>query len=327
MKIGNIDIDNNVFLAPMAGVTDSSYRKICRENKAGLLYTEMVSSKGLYYGDKKTEEIMKIDELEKPIAIQIFGSDSEIIKKVIDKHLNNRKEFVIIDINMGCPAPKIVKNGDGSALMKTPEKIYEIVKSAKSVSDKPITVKIRKGWDEKNLNAVEVAKIIEEAGADAITIHGRTREEFYTGIADWEIIKKIKNQLTIPVIGNGDIFTPEDIKKMIEDTNCDAVMIGRGAKGNPWIFSMAFDYLNKGNYEHPTPLQKIDMCLKHLEYITKDKPERVGSMEIRKHIAWYLKGIRNSSIVKDKINRAENKEKLKMIISQFREEWLKNLDK
>lgn len=322
MKIGNLEIDNNIFLAPMAGVTDSSYRKICRKKNAGLLYTEMVSSKGLYYGDKKTEQIMKTDDIERPIALQIFGSDSEIIKRVIYDQLNKRDEFVIIDINMGCPAPKIVKNGDGSALMKSPELVSEIVKAAKSVSEKPLTVKIRKGWDDSSINAVEIAKRIEEAGADALTIHGRTRAEFYTGTADWDIIKKVKGSVNIPVIGNGDIFSPEDIKKMMDYTGCDAVMIGRGAKGNPWIFSMGYDYLKSGVYVPPTPMEKIDMCLEHLEYLTADKAERIGSMEIRKHIAWYLKGLRGSSEVRDMVNRAPDKESLRDIILTYRENWI-----
>ncbi|MDO5707784.1 MAG: tRNA dihydrouridine synthase DusB [Andreesenia angusta] len=322
MKIGKLEIDNNIFLAPMAGVTDSSYRKICRKKNAGLLYTEMVSAKGLYYGDMRTEEIMKVDKDEQPIALQIFGSDSEIIKSVIYDKLNNRDEFALIDINMGCPAPKIVKNGDGSALMKNPELIREIVKAAKSVSIKPITVKIRKGWDDNLLNALEIAKIIEESGADAITIHGRTREEFYTGLADWDIIKAIKENLEIPVIGNGDIFAPEDIKSMIEYTKCDAVMIGRGAKGNPWIFDMGWNYLKNGLYTMPTAIEKIDMCLEHLDYLTKDKKERIGSMEIRKHIAWYLKGLRSSSEIRDRINRATDRKSIREILLNYKDTYL-----
>ena len=321
MKIGNLNIENNIFLAPMAGVTDSSYRKICRKNNAGLIYTEMVSTKGMYYNDVRTEEIMRVEEEEKPVALQIFGSDPEIIKSVIENKINYRDEYKIVDINMGCPAPKIVKNGDGSALMKNPKLIGEIVRAAKSVSVKPLTVKIRKGWNEDLLNALEVAKVIEDAGADAITVHGRTREEYYSGKADWNIIKSIKSELSIPVIGNGDIFRPEDIKKMIDYTSCDGVMIGRGAKGNPWIFKMGWEYLNTGKYTEPTPIDRIDMCLEHLEFLTNDKKERIGSMEIRKHIAWYLKGLRGSSEVRDRVNRADSKNKIKEIILSYREEW------
>lgn len=321
MKIGNLDIENKIFLAPMAGVTDLPYRIICREKRAGLMYTEMVSAKGLFYGDKRTEEIMKVLPQESPVALQIFGSEPEIIKSVIEEKLTHRKEYVLIDINMGCPAPKIVKNGDGSALMKNPKLIGQIVKAAKSVSTKPLTVKIRKGWDDGSVNAVEVAKIIEASGADAITIHGRTREEFYSGTADWDIIRDVKAGVRIPVIGNGDIFKPEDIKKMMEYTNCDAVMIGRGAKGNPWIFDMGVQYLETGKYDKPTPLEKIDMCLTHLDLLTENKRERIASMEIRKHVAWYLKGLNGSSEVRDMINRAESKDKLREIILDYRSNW------
>ncbi len=322
MKIGNFQTDTNIFLAPMAGVTDSSYRKICRRKNAGLIYTEMVSAKGLYYNDLKTEEIMKVDEEEKPVALQIFGSEPEIIKNVIYNKLNDRKEYEIIDINMGCPAPKIVKNGDGSALMKNPKLIGEIVRAAKSVSIKPVTVKIRKGWDGSLLNALEVAKIIEDAGADAITIHGRTREEYYTGTADWTVIKDIKAAVDIPVIGNGDIFKPEDIKKMMEYTKCDAVMIGRGAKGNPWIFDMGYNYISTGKYTEPGAVDRVDMCLEHLELLTRDKSEKIGSMEIRKHAAWYLKGLHGSSEIRDRINRAQSKDELRDIILKYREQWI-----
>ena len=234
MKIGNFTTENNVFLAPMAGVTDLPFRKICRKYGAGLVYSEMISAKGLHYNDKKTAELMRIDDDERPCAIQIFGSDADIMSEVIPKVMEFNPD--IIDINMGCPTPKIVNNGDGSALLKTPEKIGEIVRKVSDASPVPVTVKIRKGWDDDCINAVEVAKIIEQNGGDAITVHGRTREEFYSGNADWDIIRDVKKAVSIPVIGNGDIKTPQDAKRMIEHTGCDAVIIGRGAEGNPFLF-------------------------------------------------------------------------------------------
>jgi len=311
MRIGNVMISNNVFLAPMAGVTDLAFRLICKEQGAGLIYTEMVSSKGLYYGDKKTEELMIIDEYERPVALQIFGSDPEIMGKVTAEKLNHRKDIDIIDINMGCPTPKIVKNGDGSALMKNPLLIGEVTKAVVKASNKPVTVKIRTGWDDNSINAVEIAKIIEDAGASALAIHGRTREQFYSGKANWDIIRQVKENISIPVIGNGDIFEPEDGKKMIDDTGCDAIMIGRGSRGNPWIFSRTVALLNKGE-EIPIPKdqERIKICIKHFELLCKLKGERIAVPEMRKHVAWYTKGMRNSSEMRNKINNITQKEEL-----------------
>lgn len=320
MKIGNIDIKNRVFLAPMAGVTDVVFRVICKEMGAGLVYTEMVSAKGLYYKDKKTEDLMRIDEKERPVALQIFGSDVEVMKKVTYEYLNKRDDIDIIDINMGCPTPKIVKNGDGSALMKKPKLIGSIVRELVDVSNKPITVKIRAGWDDSNINAVEVAKIIEENGASAITVHGRTREQFYTGKADWNIIKQVKENTSIPIIGNGDICEPEDAVNMIEETGCDAVMIGRGSRGNPWLFKRVIALLEKGEHiPPPTAVERIDMCIKHLEEVCKLKGERIGVREMRKHIAWYTKGIKGSAELRNRANLISDKDHMEKILLEYKE--------
>ena len=236
MKIGNIELENNVFLAPMAGVSDLAYRIICKEYGAGLVFSEMVSAKAMYYKDEKTNFLTLIDEKERPVALQIFGSEPEIMSYVVDKYLNPRDEIDIIDINMGCPAPKIIKNGDGCSLMRNPKLAGDILKSVVKVASKPVTVKFRMGWDKESINGLEIAKIAEDSGVSAITIHGRTRDMFYSGEADWEFIKKVKETVSIPVIGNGDIFNPDDGIRMLKDTNCDAIAIGRGAMGNPWIF-------------------------------------------------------------------------------------------
>ena len=321
MNFAGVELKNNVFLAPMAGVTDLAFRLICKEMDAGLLYTEMVSTKALFYGDKKTDMIMEIKEQEKPVALQIFGSDPRIMARVTDENLNNKDDFKFIDINMGCPAPKIVKNGDGSALMKQPSLVREIVREVVNASNKPVTVKIRKGWDDNNQNAVQIAKIIESAGASAITIHGRTREEYYSGLADWEMIKNVKKSVNIPVVGNGDIFEPEDALKMIEKTNCDAVMIGRGARGNPWIFKRTAHLLETGELlPPPTDIDKIDMSLRHLDLLFKLKPERMAIREMRKHIAWYIKGIKGSAEMRDKINRVDLRSELEETLFKYRDE-------
>lgn len=318
MKIANLELENNIFLAPMAGVTDRSFRVICKQMGVGLLFTEMVSINGLYYDDDKTEELMTIDRDERPTALQIFGADPAVFKKVIEEKLNRNDNFEILDINMGCPAPKIVKNGYGSALMKDLKRVSEIVKTAVRASDKPVTIKIRKGWDDDSINAVEVARAIEAEGASALTIHGRTREEFYSGVADWDIIREVKQSVSIPVIGNGDIFKPEDISKMIEYTGCDGVMIGRGARGNPWIFKMGNELLASGNYREPLPDEKIDMSVKHFELLIENKGEVLATREIRKHVAWYLKGLRGSAEIKDKINKTRSKEDIYDILCNYR---------
>lgn len=320
MKIGNIEFKNKLFLAPMAGVTDISFRNICQRMGVGMLYTEMVSVKGLYYGDKKTNELMKVGDRDTPTALQIFGSEADIFREIIENQLNENKNFDILDINMGCPAPKIVKNGYGSALMKEPDKVREIVRSAVRASNRPVSVKIRKGWDDSLINAVEIAKIIESEGASALTIHGRTREEFYSGRADWDIIRAVKESVKIPVIGNGDIFKPEDISAMIEHTGCDGIMIGRGARGNPWIFKMGSEYLESGAYSEPTGQEKIEKSLEHLNNLIDYKGEHLAIKEIRKHMAWYLKGLRGSTAVKDKVNKASSRSEIEHIIEEYRAE-------
>lgn len=318
MKIGKIELKNNIFLAPMAGITDMAFRLLCKEQGAGLLYTEMVSCKGLYYKDKKTDKLLEINDTERPVAAQIFGSDSEIMKETVHKILNDKDDIDIIDINMGCPAPKIVKNGDGSALLKKPELIEKIVKEVVNVSNKPVTVKIRKGWDDNSINAVEVAKIVENSGANAITVHGRTREQFYSGVADWDIIKEVKKNVGIPVIGNGDIFTAQDGKNMFDYTGCDGIMIGRGARGNPWLFKDILDYIYDNKL--PTPHsdeEKIEMCIRHLELLTKIKREDIAVKEMRKHAGWYIKGMKNSTLVRGNINKMNTKEEFISLLREY----------
>lgn len=299
MKIGNITIENNVFLAPMAGITDKPYRTICREFGAGMVYSEMISAKGLHYNDKKTASLMNV-EGESPCAVQIFGSEPEIMAEAVPKVMEFKPD--IIDINMGCPAPKIVGNGDGSALMKTPELMGRIMRAVSDVSPVPVTAKIRKGWEEDN--SLECAKILEENGAAAVAVHGRTRREFYSGKADWDVIKKIKDRLAIPVIGNGDIFKAEDALNMFEYTSCDAVMVARGAQGNPWLFSQIHELLNTGEVKTiPSPCEKLTTALKHIDMLIEDKGEQRGIKEARKHIAWYIKGLKGASAIKTEIFR------------------------
>jgi len=318
MQIGSVTIDNRVFLAPMAGVTDMPFRVLCKEQGAGLVYTEMVSAKGMHYNSERTYRIAKINPEEKPCAIQIFGSDPGIMAEIAAE-LNN-SEADIIDINMGCPTPKITKNGEGSALMKTPDLAGKIVKSVVNATSKPVTVKIRMGWDEENINAVEIGNIAEENGARAVTIHGRTRQQFYSGKADWSIIKKLKQALSIPVIGNGDIFSPEDAARMFNETGCDAVMIGRGARGNPWIFKRTLHFLNTGVLlPEPSFEEKIKTTIRHMEMLIDSTDERFGVLEMRKHIAWYLKGMRNSSYVKDRIFKLTNKDDITAVLNDYAE--------
>lgn len=320
LKIGNIQLKENVVLAPMAGVTDITYRTICKEMGADLVYTEMVSAKGLYYNDIKTKRLMKINESERPVSLQIFGSEPEIMAYVVENYINERKDIDIIDVNMGCPTPKIVKNGDGSALMKNPKLAGEIINKIKRVSNKPITAKIRSGWDAKSINAVEFAETLEFNGVDLIAVHGRTREQFYTGKADYNIIKEVKEKVKVPVIGNGDIFTPEDAVKMIKDTNCDGVMVGRGILGNPWLIKNIIKIFNNDyDFYIPTATDKIDIIKKHAEMLINELDEKIAILEMRKFAAWYMKGMKGSSEARNKINKISKVTDLNDVLNDYSE--------
>ncbi len=314
LKIGNTEIKNNIFLAPMAGVTDIAFRSICKSFGVGMLYTEMASSKAVHYGSEKTENIYEILEEERPIGIQIFGHEPDIMAETAAR-LSEVAD--IIDINMGCPAPKIVKNGEGSALMKDLKLAENIICSVVKASKVPVTVKFRKGWDDSSINAVELAKISEASGAKLVTVHGRTREQMYSGVADLDIIKSVKSAVKIPVVGNGDIFDAISAKRMFEETGCDGIMIARGAQGNPWIFNEIISYLKEGKIPNkPTVDEKINLILNHLDLAVKYKGEYVAVREMRKHISWYLKGIPGSSRIKEAINQAQNLENVKEILNK-----------
>ena len=321
MKIGNLNLDNRVFLSPMAGVTDLPFRLICKEQDCGMLYTEMVNAKALCYDDQNTKKMLKIEDAEHPLAIQIFGSDPEYMggaAKILNSYPNE-----ILDINMGCPAPKVVKNGDGSALLKNPELAGKVLRAVVDNSEKPVTLKIRKGWDDTCINAVEIAKIAEDSGISAIAIHGRTREQYYSGKADWDIIREVKENVSIPVIGNGDVFEVEDAINMLNKTNCDAIMIGRGAQGNPWIFKRINHYMQTGEIlPEPTLEEKINTAKKHLKLAVEEHGEYVAVREMRKHIAWYLKGLRNSARVRDEINKIESYEEVVNKLESYMQDCL-----
>lgn len=316
IKIGNVKLENNVILAPMAGITDLSYRKICKKyGNPGLVCTEMISSKGLYYNDKKTEKLLNIQGEKRPISIQIFGDDPKVMAEAAKKV----SEYAdIIDINMGCPAPKVVKNNEGSKLLLNKELVYQIVHEVKSNIEKPLTVKIRTGWNKESIVAPEIAKVIEEAGADAIAVHGRTREDFYSGKVDLETIKRVKEMVKIPVVGNGDIRTAEDAIKMFEYTKVDGIMIGRGALGEPWKIKEIINKLEgKTELNQITQQEKLEIIKEHYNLALEEKGEYVGIREMRKHLCWYLKNMKNSSQIRQKINTEENKDIVIKVLEEY----------
>lgn len=317
-NIGNIKIKNNLVLAPMAGISNPTYIKICESMGAGFAITELISAEAIVRGNKKTLDMLEgIDKIKIPVAIQIFGSNSTTMKEAA-KILVNDYHAKIIDINMGCPVPKVaIKSQAGSALLKDVNKIKEIVREVVNAIDVPVTVKIRSGWDNNHINAIEVAKVIEESGASAITIHARTRSQGYSGNADWKIIKDVVNAVNIPVIGNGDIYTPEDAKKMLDETSCTAVMIGRGALGNPWIFKNTLSYLQNGIYSEVTISDKINMMKYHYEELLKVKNEKVANLEMRTILLYYLKGMPNTKELKSKIITSSNYNEIKDILNNY----------
>lgn len=321
LKIGNIELNNNVFLAPMAGVCNSAFRRIIKEMGCSLVFAEMVSDKGLIYNSKKTCDMLYFNECERPIAQQIFGSDKDTFVEAAKKVYDIMKPD-IIDINMGCPVPKVaIKSQAGAALLKNPEKIREIVSAVVEAVPIPVTVKIRSGWDSNSINAVLVAKICEEAGASAITVHGRTRSQGYSGTVNLDIIKEVKEAVSIPVIGNGDIRDIESAKKMFSYTGCDAIMIGRGVLGNPWLIREIISYFDTGNViSKPSYEDRINMCFRHLDYLMEIKSERVAVLEMRSHVLWYLKGMPNAQSVKNAIFKVENSEEMKKILNSYLKE-------
>lgn len=316
LQIGTVTLDNNIILAPMAGVTDLPFRLLCKEQGCGLVCMEMVSAKAIQYNNKNTKALLEIDAAERPVSLQLFGSDPDIMGRIAAQieHL----PFDILDINMGCPVPKVVNNGEGSALMKQPDLVKKIVSGVVKAVRKPVTVKIRKGFDETCINAVEIAKIIEDCGAAALAVHGRTRAQYYSGEADWDIIRQVKEAVAIPVIGNGDITSPESARQMLEGTNCDGVMIGRAARGNPWLFARVNYFLETGK-ELPKPTREEikKMILRHAALLLKCKGEYTGMREMRKHVAWYTAGMPHSAKMRQACNEIEDMEGLEKLLGIF----------
>ena len=315
LKIGTVELENPYILAPMAGVTDLPFRLLCKEQGAGLLCMEMVSAKAIQYNNKNTKALLEIHPEELPVSLQLFGSDPDVISEIAKRI--EELPFSILDINMGCPVPKIVKNGEGSALMKNPKLVYEIVRKTARAIQKPVTVKIRKGFDDTCINAVEIAKIIEDAGGKAVAVHGRTREQYYSGKADWDIIRQVKEAVSIPVIGNGDVVSGERAIAIQKETGCDGVMIGRGAQGNPWIFSELLEYEQTGKMPQRPSVEAIrKMMLRHAQLQMQYKGEYLGIREMRKHVSWYTSGLPNSAKLRDEINRVDNYEELEKLLEE-----------
>ncbi len=316
LKIGDVSLKNNLILAPMAGVTDLPFRLLCKEQGAGLLCMEMVSAKAIYFNNKNTEELLNIDDREPPVSLQLFGSDPDIISEMAKK-IEDRP-FSILDINMGCPVPKVAGNGEGSALMKNPKLVEEIVSKTAKAIKKPVTVKIRKGFDDAHVNAVEIARIAESAGAAAVAVHGRTREQYYSGKADWDIIRQVKEAVKIPVIGNGDVTSPESARQLLETTGCDGIMIGRGAQGNPWIFRQILHWMETGEEEPKPDLEEVKaMILRHARMLVDYKGAYTGIREMRKHVAWYTAGYPNSAKLRARVNEIESLEALEDLIQRL----------
>ena len=314
LQIGNVKLENNLILAPMAGVTDLPFRVLCREEGCGLLYTEMVSAKAILYKNKNTKELLEVDPSERPIAVQLFGSDPQILGAMA--HQIEDGPYDLIDLNMGCPVPKVAGNGEGSALMKNPKLVEEILSTMVRSVKKPVTVKFRKGFDDEHVNAVEIAKIAESCGVSAVAVHGRTREQYYSGTADWDIIRQVKEAVSIPVIGNGDIFTPQDAKRCLEETGCDGLMIGRGARGKPWIFTRTAHSLETGELlAEPTGAEIGEMILRHARMQVKMKGEYIGMKEMRKHVAWYTAGLPHSASMRRASNELETLEQLENLLN------------
>lgn len=316
LKIGNVLLENNLILAPMAGVTDLPFRLLCKEQGAGLICTEMVSAKAIYFKNKNTESLMEIDERERPVSLQLFGSEPDLMAEIA-RQIEPRN-FDILDINMGCPVPKVVNNGEGSALMKNPKLVHEIVSKVSKAIQKPVTVKIRKGFTEDSVNAVEIAKILEDAGAAAVAVHGRTREQYYSGQADWEIIRKVKEAVSIPVIGNGDVDSPQKAEALVKETGCDGIMIGRAVQGNPWLFSRILHYQQTGELLPGPGMEEIkEMILRHAKMQLEYKGNYTGMREMRKHVAWYTTGMPHSASVRRMVNEVESYEQLEELVNRM----------